>query len=113
MFAGLAVHSRRDILFVGGDDGRVRELTLSPTEPSQLGDSWSVRAGDGIRGLGVDWLFDRLYLLLESNRVDHPMSTWQIARCRFGGAQLGYVVTDIPSKPSQIEVDPFNGYLHP
>lgn len=101
------MNSRQDTLFVAGDDGRVEELSLSATEPSQLRDSWSIESGQRVRGLSVDWLFNRLYLLIESG--DYPAKSWKISRCLFGGRQLADVVTNIPLKPSQIEVDPFNG----
>ena len=104
---GLAVNSRQDTLFVASDDGRVKELSLSATQSSQVRDSWSLKSGQRVRGLSVDWLFSHLYLLIESG--DYPITTWKISRCLFSGRQFTDIVSDIPLKPSQIEVDPFNG----
>ena len=101
------MNSRQNTLFVAGDDGWVKELSLSATQSSELRDSWSLKNGERVRGLSVDWLFNRLYLLIESG--DYLATTWKVSRCLFGGSQLTDVITDIPLKPSQIEVDPFNG----
>jgi hypothetical protein len=58
-------------------------------------------------GLSVDWLFDRLYLLIENAEG----TRWQISRFELDdGRESTYVVTaDTTHKPSHFIVDPFNG----
>lgn len=88
------------------DKGFVYELRLKP-QSDEL-NRWSVDKDIvHVRGLSVDWLFDRLYLLLENAEG----TSWFISRCKLDGREPTHVVTDIVSKPSHFEVDPFNGYV--
>lgn len=103
----LAVHARQGALFMADDDGFVYELSLK--SKSDVRSHW--RVGQEIvhvRGLSVDWLFDRLYLLIENAEG----TSWLISRCKLDGREPTPVVTDISSKPSHFEVDPFNGYVY-
>ena len=105
------MHSRQGALFVADDAGWIRELSLSSTQSSQIRESWQISNNTGltIQGLSIDWLFNRLYLLVRV--VGRTGTTWKIGRCRFDGHRLDYVVTDIIHKPFHVEVDPFNGYV--
>lgn len=92
------------------DHGSVYELSLKPNGKSDVRTSWQVSDDSivSIKGLSVDWLSDRLYLLLEI--ADGSVGgSWQIARCKLNGRELVHVITDMTHKPFQIEVDPFNG----
>lgn len=102
---GLAVHARQGTLFMADDDGYVYELSLK--SKSDVRNRWHVgKEIVHVIGLSVDWLFDRLYLLIENAEG----TSWQISRCKLDGRESTYVVTDITYKPSHFEVDPFNGY---
>lgn len=102
----LAVHARQGILFMADDDGFVYELSLK--FKSDVLNRWHVgKEIVHVRGLSVDWLFDRLYLLLENAEG----TSWLISRCKLDGREPTHVVTDIANKPSHFEVDPFNGYI--
>jgi proto-oncogene tyrosine-protein kinase ROS len=101
---GLAVHARQGSLFMADDDGYVYELSLK--SKSDVRNRWHVgKEIVHVVGLSVDWLFDRLYLLIENAEG----TSWQISRCKLDGRESTYVVTDIAHKPSHFEVDPFNG----
>ncbi|KAK4016061.1 hypothetical protein OUZ56_031022 [Daphnia magna] len=103
---GLAVHARQGTLFLADDDGYVYELSLKPK--SDIRNRWRVgKEIVHVIGLSVDWLFDRLYLLIENDEG----TSWQISRCKLDGRESAYVVTDLTYKPSHFEVDPFNGFL--
>lgn len=109
---GLAVHTRQGTLFIADDHCRVYELSLSSKGRSEVKTSWQVSDDPkvSIKGLSVDWLSDRLYLLL--GIADGSSSgSWQIARSKLNGRELTHVVTDMSQRPFQIEVDPFNGFL--
>lgn len=100
----LAVHARQGTLFMADHNGFVYELSLKPK--SYVLNLWSVdKEIVHVRGLSVDWLFDRLYLLLENAEG----TSWLISRCKLDGREPTHVVTDILHRPSHFEVDPFNG----
>lgn len=108
--AALAVHPRQGALFLADDQSTVYELSLKSSGKSDVRANWQISNDPivSIKGLTVDWLSDRLYLLLEIS--DGSVSgSWQIARCKLNGRELVHVVTDMTYKPFQIEVDPFNG----
>ena len=111
--AGLAVHYRQSTLFVADDQGNITELSIS-TLPAHIQHQWKIPDSINwqIKDLSVDWLYNRLYMILENNgtkRSDH--TKWQIARCGFDGRQHSVVITEMNHKPLHIEVDPFNGFL--
>ena len=93
----------------------VHELSLK--FKSDVLNSWSIvkdQPGaestemEHVRALSVDWLFDWLYLLIENSSGNR----WVISRCKLGSGSPTDVITDITTKPSHFEVDPFNGYVN-
>jgi len=103
---GLAVHSRQGIFFVSDDQGSVYELSLKLGFQSNEKTQWRFGNDTTCQALSVDWLFDRLYMVLENKE---NVSSWQIARSKLDGRELTHLVTDLRHKPFHIEVDPFNG----
>lgn len=109
------MHARQGALFIADDHDRVFELSLNPNGKSDVRLSWQVSDDTivSIKWLSVDWLSDRLYMLLQisdSGSSSGGGFSWQIARSKLNGREFTHVVTDIVQKPFQIEVDPFNGY---
>ena len=91
------------------DQGFVYELSLKLGFQSNEKTHWSLEAFGSdttVQALSVDWLFDRLYMVLENKE---NVSMWQIARSKLDGREPTHLVTDLRHKPFHIEVDPFNG----
>jgi hypothetical protein len=87
------------------DQGFVYELSLKLGFQSSVLLQWDVGRDTTVQSLSVDWLFDRLYMVLENENV----SSWQISRSKLDGRELTHLVTDLWQKPFHIEADPFNG----
>ncbi|XP_014608086.1 PREDICTED: proto-oncogene tyrosine-protein kinase ROS isoform X1 [Polistes canadensis] len=104
---GVAIHVASAQLFVSDSTGCVyrtsilepskRIMILSPSE-----------ANFKPLSLSVDWLNLQLYVLGE---VKHSTTVWQIARCNLDGKGLTVAMAGFLTRPSHIEVDPYNGYL--
>ncbi|XP_015176489.1 PREDICTED: proto-oncogene tyrosine-protein kinase ROS isoform X2 [Polistes dominula] len=104
---GVAIHVASAQLFVSDSTGCIyktsilepskRIMILSPSE-----------ANFKPLSLSVDWLNLQLYVLGE---VKHSTTVWQIARCNLDGKGLTVAMAGFLTRPSHIEVDPYNGYL--
>ncbi|XP_012264218.2 proto-oncogene tyrosine-protein kinase ROS isoform X2 [Athalia rosae] len=105
--SGVAIHVASAQVFVSDSGGYVYRTSI--TERSK---PIEVLNPDQINfkplSLSVDWLNLHLYVLGE---VRHATTVWQIARCDFDGRGLTIAVAGFLTKPSHIEVDPYNGYL--
>ncbi|XP_078041242.1 receptor protein-tyrosine kinase sevenless isoform X3 [Augochlora pura] len=104
---GVAIHVASAQLFVSDSLGYVYRTSIvkrtAPTvilSPSQ--------ANFKPLSLSVDWLNLHLYILGE---VKHATTVWQIARCNLDGRGLTVAVAGFLTRPTHIEVDPYNGYL--
>lgn len=113
---GLAIHNIYRYLFVADDQGNITELMypssfLSFQSKATFLVTWElpIEVQDhAIKDISVDWLYNCLYLLLESVS---SFGKWQVARSEFGGRGFRSVIKDINYKPFHIEVDPFNGLV--
>lgn len=92
-------------MYVADNKGVVYELSLKPHFKSDEQSQWNVSRDATVQALSVDWLFDRLYLVLEMANE----STWKISRSKLDGRELTHLVTGLYSKPLHIEADPYNG----
>ncbi|XP_075227577.1 receptor protein-tyrosine kinase sevenless [Lycorma delicatula] len=105
---GVAVHVRRDLLFVSDSSGMVWVTSSKEyTPPSSLlgppSSNWIPH------DLSVDWLNNQLYILVQ---VLHSGTTlWQVVRCNLDGYSTTVAVAGLLTKPHHMEVDPYNGYL--
>ncbi|XP_046600630.1 proto-oncogene tyrosine-protein kinase ROS isoform X2 [Neodiprion lecontei] len=104
---GVAIHVASGQVFVSDSGGYVYRTSVD-----EKTDPIVVLSPDQVNfkplSLSVDWLNLHLYVLGE---VKHATTVWQIARCNLDGRGLTVAVAAFLSKPSHIEVDPYNGYL--
>ncbi|XP_036141230.1 proto-oncogene tyrosine-protein kinase ROS isoform X3 [Monomorium pharaonis] len=108
---GVAIHVASSQLFVSISTGYVYR-TLITGQSMQKAIPKAILSPDVMNfrplSLSVDWLNLHLYVLGE---VTHNAKTWQITRCNLDGKSLTVAMAGIPTRPSHIEVDPYNGYL--
>ncbi|KAK0161869.1 hypothetical protein PV327_008274 [Microctonus hyperodae] len=104
---GVAIHVVSAQLFVSNSMGYVyRTSILEKSEPIVV--LRPDQANFKPLSLSVDWLNSHLYILGE---VNHATTVWQIARCNLEGKGLTVAMAGFMTRPSHIEVDPYNGYL--
>lgn len=104
---GVAIHVASAQLFVSDSVGFVyRTSILEPSDPIVV--LSPDQANFKPLSLSVDWLNMHLYVLGE---VKHATTVWQIARCNLDGRGLTVAMAGFLTRPSHIEVDPYNGYL--
>ncbi|XP_076667958.1 receptor protein-tyrosine kinase sevenless isoform X2 [Andrena cerasifolii] len=104
---GVAIHVASAQLFVSDSLGYVyRTSIVKRTTPTVL--LSPSQANFKPLSLSVDWLNLHLYILGE---VKHATTVWQIARCNLDGRGLTVAVAGFLTRPTHIEVDPYNGYL--
>ncbi|XP_008552558.1 proto-oncogene tyrosine-protein kinase ROS isoform X3 [Microplitis demolitor] len=104
---GVAIHVSSAQLFVSDSMGYIYRTTiLKETEPIVV--LRPDQANFKPLSLSVDWLNSHLYILGE---VNHATTVWQIARCNLDGKGLTVAMAGFMTRPSHIEVDPYNGYL--
>lgn len=107
LIRGVAIHVASAQLFVSTSAGYVyRTSIIVPTEPEIILSPGRVNFKP--LSLSVDWLNLHLYVLGE---VKHATTVWQIARCNLDGRGLTVAMAGFLTRPSHIEVDPYNGYL--
>lgn len=104
---GVAIHVASAQLFVSTSSGYVKRTSLvEPSAPDII--LSPERMNFKPLTLSVDWLNLHLYVLGE---VKHMTTVWQITRCNLDGRGLTVAMAGLITKPSHIEVDPYNGYL--
>ncbi|XP_076178506.1 receptor protein-tyrosine kinase sevenless isoform X1 [Ptiloglossa arizonensis] len=104
---GVAIHVASAQLFVSDSLGYVyRTPILKRAKPTVI--LSPSQANFKPLSLSVDWLNLHLYILGE---VKHATTVWQIARCNLDGRGLTVAVAGFLTRPTHIEVDPYNGYL--
>ncbi|XP_074098359.1 receptor protein-tyrosine kinase sevenless isoform X3 [Cotesia typhae] len=104
---GVAIHVSSAQLFVSDSMGYIYRTTiLKETEPIVV--LRPDQANFKPLSLSVDWLNSHLYILGE---VNHATTVWQIARCNLDGKGLTVAMAGFMTRPTHIEVDPYNGYL--
>ncbi|XP_011346152.2 proto-oncogene tyrosine-protein kinase ROS isoform X2 [Ooceraea biroi] len=104
---GVAIHVASAQLFVSTSSGYVKRTSIiKPSEPDII--LSPDRMNFKPLTLSVDWLNLHLYVLGE---VKHVTTVWQIARCNLDGRGLTVAMAGLITKPSHVEVDPYNGYL--
>jgi proto-oncogene tyrosine-protein kinase ROS len=105
---GVAIHVASAQLFVSTSLGYVKRTSIiKPSDPEII--LSPVRMNFKPLILSIDWLNHHLYVLGE---VKHGATTvWHIARCNLDGRGLTVAMAGLITKPSHIEVDPYNGYL--
>ncbi|XP_031846803.1 receptor protein-tyrosine kinase sevenless isoform X3 [Nomia melanderi] len=104
---GVAIHVASAQLFVSDSVGYVyRTSIVRRTKPTVI--LSPSQANFKPLSLSVDWLNLHLYILGE---VKHATTVWQIARCNLDGRGLTVAVAGFLTRPTHIEVDPYNGYL--
>lgn len=104
---GVAIHVASAQLFVSTSMGYVYRTSITEQSAPK-----AILSPGGINfkplSLSVDWLNLHLYVLGE---VKHATTVWQIARCNLDGKSLTVAMAGFLTRPSHIEVDPYNGYL--
>lgn len=104
---GVAIHVASKTLFVSDAVGFVyRSSIVEPSQPAVVLNPSQTNFKP--LSLSVDWLNLHLYVLGE---VKHSTTVWQIARCNLDGKDLAVAMAGFLTRPSHIEVDPYNGYL--
>nr|XP_012141859.1 PREDICTED: proto-oncogene tyrosine-protein kinase ROS isoform X2 [Megachile rotundata] len=104
---GVAIHVASAQLFVSDSMGYVYRTSITKrTKPTVI--LSPSQANFKPLSLSVDWLNLHLYILGE---VKHATTVWQIARCNLDGRGLTVAVAGFLTRPTHIEVDPYNGYL--
>ena len=99
--SGLDVHVIKKFLFVSDTSGSVRRISLKDENNKQIRTIVRDRSRRPSH-LSVDWLSDKLYMLEEN----------KISRCNLDGDYMQSVVTGFKSRPQDMKVDPYNGYLY-
>ncbi|XP_012234446.2 proto-oncogene tyrosine-protein kinase ROS isoform X2 [Linepithema humile] len=105
---GVAIHVASAQLFVSTSTGYVYRTSIIERSSKAEAILSPGQMNFEPLSLSVDWLNLHLYVLGE---VKHATSKWQIARCNLDGRGLTVAMAGILSRPSHIEVDPYNGYL--
>ncbi|XP_077261634.1 receptor protein-tyrosine kinase sevenless isoform X2 [Temnothorax americanus] len=104
---GVAIHVASAQLFVSTSTGYVYRTSIIERSTPKI-----ILSPGGVNfkplSLSVDWLNLHLYVLGE---VKHATTVWQIARCNLDGKSLTVAMAGLLTRPSHIEVDPYNGYL--
>lgn len=106
---GVAIHVASAQLFVSTSTGYVyRTSIIERSTPKVI-----LSPDEGFKplSLSIDWLNLHLYVLDEVIHTATGHTKWQIARCNLDGKSLTVAVAGLLSRPSHIEVDPYNGYL--
>ncbi|CAD1471670.1 unnamed protein product, partial [Heterotrigona itama] len=104
---GIAIHVASAQLFISDSFGYVYRTSITKrTKPTVILSPSQVNFKP--LSLSVDWLNLHLYILGE---VKHATTVWQIARCNLDGRGLTVAVAGFLTRPTHIEVDPYNGYL--
>ncbi|XP_017879766.1 proto-oncogene tyrosine-protein kinase ROS isoform X2 [Ceratina calcarata] len=104
---GVAIHVASAQLFISDSLGYVYRTSITKrTKPTVI--LSPSQANFKPLSLSVDWLNLHLYILGE---VKHATTVWQIARCNLDGRGLTVAVAGFLTRPTHIEVDPYNGYL--
>ncbi|XP_054163602.1 proto-oncogene tyrosine-protein kinase ROS-like isoform X2 [Oppia nitens] len=98
---GLAVHVQHKYLFVSDTSGTVRRISLKDDNNKQMRTIVRNRSQKPSH-LSVDWLADNLYMIEEN----------KISRCNLDGERMESVVTGFKTRPADMKVDPYNGYLY-
>ncbi|XP_070164576.1 proto-oncogene tyrosine-protein kinase ROS isoform X4 [Polyergus mexicanus] len=104
---GVAIHVASAQLFVSTSMGYVYRTSIIERSEAEA----ILSPGRVIfkpLSLSVDWLNLHLYVLGE---VKHATTVWQIARCNLDGKGLTVAMAGFLTRPSHIEVDPYNGYI--
>ncbi|KOC66937.1 Proto-oncogene tyrosine-protein kinase ROS [Habropoda laboriosa] len=104
---GVAIHVASAQLFISDSLGYVYRTSITKRTKPMVILSPS-QANFKPLSLSVDWLNLHLYILGE---VKHATTVWQIARCNLDGRGLTVAVAGFLTRPTHIEVDPYNGYL--
>lgn len=104
---GVAIHVASAQLFVSTSMGYVYRTSIRKRSEAEAILSPG-RVNFKPFSLSVDWLNLHLYVLGE---VKHASTVWQIARCNLDGKGLTVAMAGFLTRPSHIEVDPYNGYI--
>ncbi|XP_011637649.1 proto-oncogene tyrosine-protein kinase ROS isoform X2 [Pogonomyrmex barbatus] len=104
---GVAIHVASAQLFISTSEGCVYRISINEQSAPEV-----ILSPGGVNfkplSLSIDWLNLHLYILGE---VEHATTVWQIARCNLDGKSLTVAMAGFLTRPSHIEVDPYNGYL--
>ncbi|XP_050027352.2 proto-oncogene tyrosine-protein kinase ROS isoform X2 [Dermacentor andersoni] len=96
---GVGMHVSQNVLFVADSSGTIYRVDLSEKfRYSPIMHNASSHPGL----LSVDWLSQLLYIVEDG----------QITRCNFTGQDCRTAVWGFEQRPSEMKVDPYNGYLY-
>lgn len=104
---GVAIHVASAQLYISDATGDVYRTSIMESSPPVIVLN-SNQTNFKPLSLSVDWLNSHLYVLGE---VKHATTVWQLARCTLNGRDLRVAMAVFLTRPSHIEVDPYNGYL--
>ncbi|CAM1295286.1 sev (predicted) [Pycnogonum litorale] len=102
---GVGLHVRYRVIFVSNSAGDVYKLPINDSRSSSNTSSLKsivTKSPFQPESLSVDWLNDELYMA-ENN---------QISRCDLDGKGYKIVVAGLETRPTELRVDPYNGYLY-
>ncbi|GFQ68878.1 proto-oncogene tyrosine-protein kinase ROS [Trichonephila clavata] len=109
---GIAVHVQEDILFLSHSDGEVFSLNMKkggvvapPTAMNKL--IYTNETETYFSLLSFDWLNNKIYMI----KTLAVSGQHQLVRCESNGKSYEVLVKNI-SRPSDLHVDPLNGYLY-
>lgn len=110
----MGIDISQDVLFISDSNGSVIKTSLSKRGVGELVFDSSTVSYEPL-DLSVDWLNKHLYIL---GRINHSKSAqseginsrWQIVRCDYEGRSPMVAYGGFNSKPTHVEVDPYNGY---
>jgi proto-oncogene tyrosine-protein kinase ROS len=107
----IALHVRRQLIFVAEDNGCIYQASLDLTkEKNDKKEVICQKNGLNFKPslLSVDWLNDHLYIMGEMTS-NSQLKSWSISRCDYEGKKLIVAVGGLNEKPAYVEVDPYNG----
>lgn len=96
---GVAVHVSKNLLFVADSLGSIRSVEFADGFRSN---AIILNSSNHIGLLSVDWLNHMLYMVEGE----------QINVCNLTGSECRVAVSGFGKKPSEMKVDPYNGYLY-
>ncbi|KAF4521972.1 hypothetical protein B566_EDAN012521 [Ephemera danica] len=103
---GIAVHVRRNLLFLSDRSGQVSRISLENSPPRSHIVLDGAAHDFAPHTLSVDWLNDLLYVVGEAKG-----GRWQVVRCRLDGQGFTVAVAGLQARPRHLQVDPYNGYI--
>lgn len=88
------------LIYISDTEGSIYQINLTTKTQRIL--LRKEQLGGLAVGLSVDWLYNRLYIVLRTR-------DWQIGSCDLMGNDFSLVIGALPDFPQNIQADPYNG----